>query len=129
MLSIQRITASAVAAAVSFSILSGVPASAQMMPGARLTSVKSGSLQARRLLPNGAGLTGLLLQVTTCNRVAFQRSPATIVPPIYRAVQYPVRRGPCGQIVLYMRASIAIPRSARAVHVQAANGNFTVPVH
>jgi len=121
-----RFTAGAAAAAVAFSILLGVPGSAQ--GPAILTKVQTGSLHARRLLPNGATLTGMLLQVTTCNRVAFQRSPAQVVPPIYRAVQRRVSNGPCGQIVFYARASIAIPPGARSVTVQATNGTFHVPV-
>lgn len=124
MLIIQRFTAGAAAAV--FSVLLGVPGSAQGPD--MLTKVQTGSLHARRLLPNGATLTGMLLQVTTCNRVAFRRSPAQIFPPIYRAVQYHVRNGPCGQIVFYARASIAIPPRVRSVTVQAANGTFHVPV-
>ena len=124
----QRFTTLTLAAAFGALLLGG-PAAAQMMPGTTLTKVEKGSLHARRLLPNSATLTGRLLQVTTCNAVKFQLSPAKIVPPIYRAVQYRVRNGPCGQIVLYAPASIAISPQLRTVRVQAANGSFLVPVH
>jgi hypothetical protein len=127
MLSIPRFTTAALAAAFGAALFSG-PASAQTMPGERLTAVQKGSLHARRLLPNGATLSGRLLQVTTCNAVKFQLSPARIVPPVYRAVTYPVRKGPCGQVVFYAPASIKIPPNLRAVRVQATNGSFLIKV-
>ncbi len=125
--SIQRSIASALAAAVTSSFLLAVPGFAQA-PATTLTSVKPGGLRAWRLASNGPMLTGPLLQATTCDRVKFEPSAATIVTPIYRAVMYRVSNGPCGQIDFYARASIAIPPGARVVEVQASNGNFKVPV-
>ena len=109
---------------------SAAPAAmAPMIPaGATLTNAKG--LAARRLLPNGASLTGMLQQTSSCNKVQFLISPAMIVPPIYRAVQIPVRRMPCLMLTNHwVPASIKIGPRLPFVTVQAKNGTTKVIVH
>jgi len=56
------------------------------------------------------------------------QSPATIFPPIYIAQTYRYRPGPCGMVVTWQPASIAIPSRAPYVTVNATNGSRRVIV-
>ncbi len=97
------------------------------MGPAMLTNARR--LAARRLLPNGASLTGQLQRTNSCNKVAFQMSPATIFPPIYRAVQIASKRLGCVQVMQWLPAATQIPPRAKYVTVQAKNGTTKVWVH
>jgi hypothetical protein len=108
---------------------SGAPAMAMPMPMGPAVLTNARALRARRLLPTGASLTGMLQRTNSCNKVAFQQTPLTIFPPVYRAVQIPVKRMPCLQVVQWVAASIAIPPRAKFVTVQAKNGTTKVIVH
>jgi hypothetical protein len=104
-----------------------VPQPSAAAPTVMLTNVKPASLQIIGLPPHGTYLRGMLQRTTTCNTVAFQRSPARIVPPIYRAVQISTPGRACAQIVQWVLASVKVPNLIRAVTVQAKNGSFKVP--
>jgi hypothetical protein len=97
-------------------------------PTATLTNVKPPPiLHIETLPPHGSWLRGMLQRNNSCNRVAFQKSPAQIFPPIYRAVQIFVPRPGCLQVIQWAPATVQVPNLAKYVTVQAKNGTFKVP--
>jgi hypothetical protein len=119
--------ASAAPAASPNAAMSVMPAA---MPPTAITLTNVRNLHARKLIPTGASLTGLLQQTNSCNKVWFRATPILIVPPVYQAVQQRVRLLGC--VILnghYVPAAIAIPRNAPFVTVRAKNGTFKVIVH
>ncbi len=122
-----------VAAAFGFALIAstlGVATAADTMamPGAP-TLTNARGLAARSLLPRHASLSGMLQQTSSCSKVAFQMSPAKIVPPIYRAVQIPTRRMGCVMLSNhYVSASIPIAATLHFVNVQTKTGSVRVPV-
>jgi hypothetical protein len=97
-----------------------VSAAAAIPHGATFTNVRPVSLKLA-----GGTLSGQLQQTSSCNKVEFIVSPATIVPPIYGAYQVPVRKTGC--VILNNHLVLAkAPAVAKAVTVQAKNGNFPV---
>jgi hypothetical protein len=103
--------------------LAAAPISAQM---STLTSVQRPSLHIVLLPPHGKFLRGILQRTNSCNQVTFLKSPAHVVPPIYRAVQIRSLRPACAQVVQWVPASVQIPNRVNRVSVQATNGSFIV---
>jgi hypothetical protein len=128
MASISHLAAAAFGLTLIASTLSAAPAAPPLGP---LGLTNARSLQAHKPVTSGGGLlTGLLQQTSSCNGVRFVPGPMDIVPPTYRALQWRLSVAHC--VVLhgkYLPATIAIPKHATVVKVEAKNGAFTVPVH
>jgi hypothetical protein len=101
----------------------GTASGASAIPaGARLTDVKPGSLHIMHG-PGGNRLVGVLLRTSSCSRVTFLLSPATITPPIYGAYQIPT--GSC-IAVIHQWTPVSVRAAAPVVRVRARNGNWVV---
>ena len=101
----------------------GTSSAASAIPqGATLTDVKAGTLHVVHSA-DGNWLTGVLLQTSSCARVSFILSPATIVPPIYGAYQIPT--GTC-IAEIHKWVPVRVKAAAPVVRVRARNGNWVV---
>jgi len=112
----------AVAAFMAAAVICSSSAASAIPAGARLTDVKPGSLHIVHG-PAGNRLVGVLLQTSSCSRVTFILSPATIVPPIYGAYQIPT--GAC-IAVIHKWVPVSVKAVAPTVRVRARNGNWVV---
>jgi hypothetical protein len=112
----------AVAAFAATIILCTASGASAIPAGARLTDVKPGSLHIMHG-PSGHRLVGVLLRTSSCSRVTFILSPATIVPPIYGAYQIPT--GTC-IAVIHQWVPVSVRAVAPVVRVRARNGNWVV---
>jgi hypothetical protein len=112
----------AVAAFLAAAILGTASGASAIPAGARLTDVKPGSLHIMHG-PGGNRLVGVLLRTSSCSRVTFLLSPATITPPIYGAYQIPT--GAC-IAVIHQWMPVSVRAAAPVVRVRARNGNWVV---
>ncbi len=112
----------AIAAFAAVALLCSASAASAIPAGARLTDAKPASLHIVHG-PAGNRLVGVLLRTSSCSRVTFILSPATIVPPIYGAYQVPT--GSC-IAVIHQWMPVSVPAAAPTVRVRARNGSWVV---
>jgi hypothetical protein len=124
------------AAAVGFTLFAGTvtttSASDSMMmkpAGAPMLTNAKSLRAAKSMSPLNGAVSGQLEQTNSCNTVALQRAGGPDTEPTFRAVQVPVKKTPCLQVVTWVTASAKLPAAdAHYVNVVAKGGKTRVKI-